>query len=70
MIGCSTTGFNMKEFLSTKVSFDGLVLCLGAIVCIFTATAFLGGIGWLCEITSHFRVQYAACLVGMTVFFA
>ena len=70
MIGCSTTGFNMKEFLSTKVSFDGLMLCLGAIVCIFIATAFLGGIGWLFEITSHFRVQYAACLVGMTVFFA
>lgn len=69
MIGCSTVGFNMKESLSAKVSFDGLLLCLGALVCIFTATAFLGGIGWLFEITSHFRVQYAACLVALTAFF-
>jgi len=59
----------MKEFLSAKVSFDGLLLCVRALVCIFTATAFLGGIGWLCEITSHFRVQYAACLGVLTAFF-
>jgi endonuclease/exonuclease/phosphatase (EEP) superfamily protein YafD len=69
MIGCSTVGFNMKEFLSAKVSFDGLLLCLGALVCIFTATAFLGGIGWPCEITSHFRNQYAACLVVLAATF-
>jgi len=69
MIGCSPVGFNMKEFLSAKVSFDGLLLCLGLLVCIFTTTAFLGGIGWLCEMTSHFRVQYAVCLAVLTAFF-
>lgn len=70
MIGCSTVAFNMKEFLSAKVSFDGLLLCLGSVVCIFTATAFFGGIGWLFEISSHFRVQYAACLMVPAVFFS
>jgi len=59
----------MKDFLSAKVSFEGLLLWSGALVCVFTATAFLGGLGWLCEITSHFRVQYAAGLSVLAGFF-
>ena len=59
----------MKEFLSAKVSFEGLLVSLGALVSVFTVTAFLGGIGWPCEITSHFRVQYAAGLAVLAAFF-
>src|SRR5687768_13893952 len=42
---------------------------MGALFCGFTATAFLGSIGWLFELTSHFRVQYAACLLALAAFF-
>jgi len=60
----------MKNLLSAKVSFAGLLFWLGALACFFTTAGFFGRAGWLCEITSHFRVQYTACLVGLTVFFA
>ena len=59
----------MNGFLSAKMSFTGVLLWLGTFACVCTASGFLGGIGWPFEITSHFRVQYAACLLALAAYF-
>ena len=64
-----SSGFNMKGFLSARVSISGVLLWVGALACVFTASAFLGAFGWLFEITSHFRVQYAVCLLALAALF-
>src|SRR6266508_1257505 len=59
----------MKGFLSARVSITGVLLWMGALACVFTASAFLGALGWLFEITSHFRVQYAVYLLVLAALF-
>jgi len=59
----------MNGFLSAKINFAGVLLWLGTLACVCTASGFLGAIGWPFEITSHFRVQYAACLLALAAYF-
>jgi endonuclease/exonuclease/phosphatase (EEP) superfamily protein YafD len=68
MDGCAPIGLAMKDFFSVRISFAGLLLWLGAFVCFFTTSGFFGRVGWLCELTSHFRVQYAVCLLMLGAF--
>lgn len=64
-----SSGFNLKGFLSARVSITGVLLWVGALACVFTASAFLGAFAWLFEITSNFRVQYAVCLLALAALF-
>jgi endonuclease/exonuclease/phosphatase (EEP) superfamily protein YafD len=50
----------MKAFL--KIRFLGLFSAASLLVCVATVLGFLGQWSWLCELFSHFRVQY---LVGL-----
>src|SRR5436190_20004392 len=52
----------MRAFFRWNLNLSGLVSAAGALVCLFTVPGFLGQFGWLCEITSHFRVQCSVCL--------
>lgn len=52
----------MKAFL--KIRFWGLISAASFLACVATVLGFLGQWSWLCELFSHFRVQY---LVGLLV---
>jgi endonuclease/exonuclease/phosphatase (EEP) superfamily protein YafD len=52
----------MKAFLQRKISVWDLANAAGALGCLWTFTGFLGAYGWILELTSHFRIQYAALL--------
>jgi hypothetical protein len=52
----------MKNFFTPKISAWGVLNAAGALGCLCTFTGFLGAYGWILELTSHFRVQYAALL--------
>ena len=52
----------MKRFLTSTITFWGLANAAGVVGCLCTFTGFFGGYGWILELTSHFRVQYAALL--------
>ncbi len=58
-------------FLKKGISIAGLVDVLLFVACVFTVTGFLGKFGWLLDLTSNFRVQYAViqllCLVFLLV---
>ena len=53
----------MTKFLRLNIGLSGLLAATGALVCLLTVTAFLGQFWWVFDLTSHFRVQYAAALV-------
>lgn len=48
------------------LSFWGLIEVGSLILCLATATGFLGKIWWIFELTSHFKVQLAILLVATT----
>lgn len=52
-----------------RFSVIGLAGAAGFLVCLFTLTGFGGRLGWLLEITSHFRVQYAVILGALALLF-
>lgn len=52
-----------------RLSVIGLAGAAGFLVCLFTLTGFGGRLGWLLEITSHFRVQYAVILGALALLF-
>ncbi len=51
--------------LRRNVTIAGLLNTVAALLCLCTLTAFLGQFGWLFDLTSHFRVQYAALLLAL-----
>lgn len=57
----------MKNPLSLKIDFWGLVAAAGTLLCLFTVTGFLGRSWWLLDLTSHFRIQYAVLLAVFAV---
>lgn len=52
-----------------KTRLKNLLLVASLSVCAATFTGFLGQLGWLLELTSHFRVQYLAFLMLAACFF-
>lgn len=46
-----------------------LIELIAASVCLASVTGFLGRVGWLFELTSHFRLQYAWMLLGCALVF-
>lgn len=59
----------MKDFLHPKVNIWGLVSAAGALGCLVTMTALAGKFWWVFDLTSHFRLQYAAALLLLAVMF-
>lgn len=53
----------------SALSIRGLAGSAGFLVCLFTVTGFAGGWFWMFEVTSHFRIQYAAILFVLAVGF-
>lgn len=50
-------------FLTPKVQVLGLLMAGGGVVAAATVAGFLGRFGWLLDLCSHFRTQYAGYLV-------
>ncbi|HNQ89251.1 MAG TPA: endonuclease/exonuclease/phosphatase family protein [Verrucomicrobiota bacterium] len=57
----------MKRFLQPVVRWDGLLDAVAVLAMVSTVAAFAASWWWLCELTVHFRWQYAACLVLLGV---
>lgn len=55
----------MKTFL--KVTVWGMFAAAGFLGCVATVLGFLGQWSWFCELFSHFRVQYLAGLLGVSI---
>jgi endonuclease/exonuclease/phosphatase (EEP) superfamily protein YafD len=53
---------NKPRTTTSGVSYWGLIEAGAAILCVATVTAFLGSLGWILELTSHFRPHLAAAL--------
>ena len=56
----------MKAFL--KITMWGLAEAVGFLGCVATVLGFLGQWSWFCDLFSHFRVQYLAGLLGVSIF--
>ena len=52
--------------LRKLISLKGLTCAAASMVCVLTLTGFLGGLFWMFEVTSHFRLQYAVLLLLFT----
>jgi endonuclease/exonuclease/phosphatase (EEP) superfamily protein YafD len=52
----------MTNFFRFKLNLRGLLAAAGSLASLTTLTAFLGRFWWGFDLTSHFRVQYAAVL--------
>ncbi|NLH73353.1 MAG: hypothetical protein GX456_09895 [Verrucomicrobia bacterium] len=48
------------------ISFAGLLEAFGVVLCLTTVLSFMGKLGWLIELTTHFRPQYAVLLTALT----
>jgi endonuclease/exonuclease/phosphatase (EEP) superfamily protein YafD len=55
----------MKKYLRSKLSFWAMIEATGALLCVFTVTAFLGRFSWMFDLTAHFRIQYAVGLAAL-----
>jgi endonuclease/exonuclease/phosphatase (EEP) superfamily protein YafD len=53
-----------------QISISGILGAAGVILSVLTATGFLGRMGWLPELTTHFRVQYLASLAVLSLAWA
>ena len=49
---------HVRNFLRPRVHVRGLVMACGSIAAASTVLGFLGGLWWLLDLLSHFRVQY------------
>lgn len=67
MIGSSPVDRSWRAVLTTPVGLWTVLGGVGVGFCLLTIAAFSGRFGWLLELTSHFRVQYLACLGALAL---
>jgi endonuclease/exonuclease/phosphatase (EEP) superfamily protein YafD len=70
MIRSVATVFNWKSFTKLEVKFWGLAAAAGMVVLGCSLIGFGARFGWLFELTSHFRLQYAIFLFVLGAAFA
>jgi endonuclease/exonuclease/phosphatase (EEP) superfamily protein YafD len=62
--------FNWKSVAQPGISFWGLTAAAGTVALLCSFAGFAARFGWLFELTSHFRLQYALCLFVIGIAFA
>jgi endonuclease/exonuclease/phosphatase (EEP) superfamily protein YafD len=70
MIRSVAVVFNWKSVAQPEISFWGLAAAAGTVALLCTFAGFAARLGWLFELTSHFRLQYTLFLLTLGVAFA
>ena len=69
ILSCSVAS-DSNRFFRIRIEFWGLAAAAGALTCFATLAGFCAPLGWLFELTCHFRLQYAVILGVLAVAFA